>query len=109
MRYWVALLLISSGIGTAVQGYGLIVLAIWGRPTHPLQGLALLGSVLQVIAGIVVLVRPRPLVLGGIALFLTWTFWAPALLNTIRADWSHIRFKPVGAIPSVLLVAATTL
>jgi hypothetical protein len=109
MKYAAGALLVLSGATTAYQGWQLLTWAIWGRPTHWLQYVALLGSLLQIVAGLVLLWRERSWPFAGMALFLTWLFWAPALFNTIRADWSHIRLKPAGAIPTVFLLAASVM
>jgi hypothetical protein len=107
MKYVAGGLLVLSGAATAYQGWQLLMWAIWGRPTHWLQYVALIGSLMQVLAGFVLLWRERSWPFGGIALFLTWLFWAPAVFNTARADWSHTRFKPLGTLPTVFLVAAS--
>jgi hypothetical protein len=107
MKYFTASLLMLAGGATAFQGWQLLMWAIWGRPTHWIQYVAILGSMLQVVAGLVLFWRDKSLAIAGLALLLTWLFYAPALFNTIRAEWNHIRFKPAGAIPSLLLIAAT--
>jgi len=107
MKRATSVALVASGAATAAQGYWLLMWAIWGRPTSPLQSVAIIGSLVQVAAGVVLLWRERAIVVGLVGLILTWLFWAPALFNTIMADWSHVRFKPAGAIPSILLVLAS--
>jgi hypothetical protein len=102
-----AVCLVLAGGATAAQGYWLLMWAIWGRPTHPVQYVALLGSLLLIVAGVMMLTRRRAVVLASFALVFTWSFWGLALVNILRADWSRIHFKPAGAIPIALLVIAT--
>jgi hypothetical protein len=109
VKHLTSVALVLSGAATAVQGYVLLMYAIWGRPTSPLQSVAIVGSLVQVIAGVILFWRERAILVGLMGLVLTWLFYGPAIFNTARADWSHIHFKPAGAIPSVLLIAASGL
>ena len=82
---------------------------IWGRPTSPLEGLAILGSVVQMVAGISLIAGARWPIPTVIGLLLTWSFYAPALVSTARAGLSQIRAEPSAVIPSLLLVSASAL
>src|SRR6266498_784035 len=107
MRPLVATLLVFSGIATAWMNWSLLILSMWGRPTHPIQVIALVGSLVQVIAGAVLLWREKALGSAGIGLALNWLFYAPALFNTMRADWTQLSFRPNGAVPPLLLILCT--
>ena len=107
MRKAAGVLLVLSGGATAVQVYWLVMWGIWGRPTSPLEGLAILGSVVQVVAGISLIAGARWLIPTAIGLLLTWLFYAPALVVTARAGLSQIRAEPSAVIPSLLLISAS--
>ncbi|HVI09151.1 MAG TPA: hypothetical protein VND65_12745 [Candidatus Binatia bacterium] len=76
-----------TSVLTAIHLYSLLALALYGVPVSPLEGVALLGSLLMLIAAYISLFRPR---IGAqtalIAALLLWSFYAPAIVHRLRSQ-----------------------
>jgi len=76
-----------TSIITALHLYTLLALAIYGVPVSPLEFVALLGSLLMLIAAYISLFRARIAAqIALIAALLLWSFYAPAIAHRLRSE-----------------------
>jgi hypothetical protein len=103
-------LLIITSMLTGWQTYWLIMWAVWGAPIHPVQYLALLGSVIQIISGILLLLgKIRGVWLAIFGLGLSWCFFAPALFETLAHLSKNVLREFYVLFPSCLLLLSSLL
>ncbi len=114
------LLYAATAIATAVQVYWLLMWSIWGAPTSVTQYVALLGSLILLIAAVLHPIRDKIAnVTAAIGLVALWCFDLPALsltlarfpyLAAITGDGkrgSYMRFVLMALIPVALLMTTT--
>ena len=76
---------IVTGLLLLAQTYWMLAWAIWGAPTNIWEYLALLGSLVLLIAGILHIWRRRAATyLAAISEALIWCFYLPTLYVTFR-------------------------
>jgi hypothetical protein len=108
-RHLISLLYIVTGFILAAQTYWLLMWAIWGAPTNASESLALLGSLILFVSGIIHIWKPlRALYVIAVSEILIWCFYLPAIFVTIRQSidpTSTATFTP-GTLFAVLVVYA---
>ena len=114
-------LYMATALTTGFQVYWVLMMAIWGAPTSPLEFVSICGSVVLFIAGVLAKWRPRAAAMTALcASAAIWSFYAPSLFGTfIRVPYINLLVQPqhylrwvfrsflVGLIPAVLLVVTT--
>jgi hypothetical protein len=82
-------LFLITGVLTAAHVYYLLSWAVWGAPTHPLQFVSLLGSMLLVLAAFVALFNLRiSRKLATIGLVAIWPFYAWGVFSFVKTNIS---------------------
>jgi len=77
-----------AGFVTGFHVYTLLALSVYGVPANPLELISLLGSLTLLIAAYVSLFRPYVAArIALLACLAIWSFYAPALTNTVRAKF----------------------
>lgn len=77
-----------TGLATGFHIYTLLTLAIYGVPVSPVELISLLGSLTLLIAAYVSLFKPYVAArIALIACLAIWSFYAPALANSVRAKF----------------------
>jgi hypothetical protein len=98
-----------TALATGVQVHWLLMWAIWGAPTHPVQFISLGGSFVLLLASFVALFRPRAAaviaIVGSLAIF---TYYVPAVVVSLQqlTLW-HLPLLPLAFFPVILLCSTT--
>lgn len=82
---------------------------MWGRPSHPLDFVGLLGAAVLFVGALVMYGRR---VTGGttagVGCLLLWAFYAPAVWATVAAvTAAHGGLEPIVSLPPLLLLASS--
>ncbi len=109
------LLYALTAIATGVQIWYLLMSSIWGAPTSPLQYIALIGSIVLLIAAVMSHWKHRASAVASAGgLVLLWLFYGPALYVLGYSLWHNpplsFRFDNymvVALAPIGLLIATT--
>ena len=104
-----SVLYVVTALATGAQVYWLLAWAIWGAPTSPLQYVSICGSLVLLIAGILVKPRPRAAAFTALgASVAIWCFYAPALIHTLTSLPISMTVQALWAFtPVVLLIVGT--
>lgn len=85
-------LYLLTGIATGLHVLYLLSWAVWGAPTHPLQYISVVGSLVVIVAAYVSLFKPRiaaRFALLGLAA--VWPFYVTAVVRTVQVKVSDQR------------------
>lgn len=78
------LLYLATALTTATQVYFLTAWSMWRRPITPSQFIALVGSLVLLVAALMVRWKPRlASILALCSCVLIWCFYAPAIVYTV--------------------------
>lgn len=105
------LLYSATGLVTAVQIYRVMMWSVWGSQPGDIVGVALLGSILLVIAGLIGEdARRASVVMGIIGLIPLWVLFGPSVIQMlsssarINGDWLTVML----ILSSLLLLGLTS-
>ena len=104
------LLFATTGLTTGYQVYRLLMLAaLWGAPTSPLQYVSFLGSFALLGAAVLSLFRYRIAVQFALVFaFVIWLFYGPALIVSLQGAVSgHDTLEPLAFLPAGFLLLTT--
>jgi len=96
-----------AGLTAGWQVFQLIMWAIWGAPTSPIQFIGLIGSWGLDLAAILAFKWKKvSLIMAAFGLLGLWSFYVPALYQTLHPD-RDVVWEPTVFIAPALLLGAT--
>ena len=105
-----ASLFLITALVSGWQVFWSIMWGVWGKPTHPLECAALLGSLILLFGAIqTFLGNPRGGLVAAGGCLLLWLLYAPAIWHTVTDVPPGRRFNLLGFVPPVLLLLSSLL
>ena len=102
------LLYAITGMATGAQVFRLVMWAVWGRPSHPLEHVSLLGSVVLIGAAFFSLWRGRQAAwVALIATLCMWSFYGAAVFKSVGVAVTSRGFPLFVFLPPALLLVTT--
>ena len=96
-----------AGLTAGWQVFQLIMWAVWGAPTSPIQFIGLIASWALDLAGIFSFkLKKVSLIMAALGLFGLWSFYVPAIYATLHPA-ADVLWEPTVFITPAILLGAT--